>query len=328
MKDSFENIGTGIKDIGSGIKKLDPLDSVGIKLVMGILEGAVNPRSQENIDTLTERLTKVITTYLNKRLETINTAVLSKNLIDGAVNRLGAKTTSDTLGMLIDSLGMDLNKNVNLLIRNAISEIQSEDTKRVLGSIVANILNDDNRKLLDGILASMVKNAQGGLDSLNFKNIGINFRAEVLNDSTRMSVNNVISPIKGVTEDLLKVVKNIEEQNKVWWKEHFWKLIASIAGLLLLCGWLWRRNIKKSKEGKLEILAKEAQIKNLYESKHINDIIISVIDEYNKDGKLNELTRRIQQRTIDGGLQEVLASRISQLRLDKDNHWKSSQPSY
>ena len=225
IKGITDQIGGVNKNIGDFKDELFPINELSRDLVIGLLDGATVPQSKENIDTLTDVLTRGITKYLNARIQTIKLDSLGIGFVNGAFASLDDEKNKAILQDVIDGLGADLNKNLKPILNHAIADLlESKEAKRALAGLMNQIINE---KVL-------TEKLNGILDGLEFENVGNQLRNEVLDKRTALAFRQMIQPVDSVVAKLQATSLSIGDQNNYWWKHHFWKIIVSVVSVILL----------------------------------------------------------------------------------------------
>ncbi len=157
------------KDVNSVEDELVPVDSLLMNATSGILTELASADSQEKLDSISARINRILTLYLNKTFQNLDAGPVGRKFTHGVLDPLLAAETKEQMKQLIDALAAQITLDLN----GVITELTSPANKAKLNSLLTSLLSDANSKAV----SSFVNRSLRGIE---FDSLGIRIANEVV----------------------------------------------------------------------------------------------------------------------------------------------------
>lgn len=270
FKDLEKNV---TEDIHSLVEEVKPIEDFTKRAVIGIFDGAADPKAQADLDTLTRRMNDLIKNYLNKTLDSLNTAQLGGKFVQGAKDSLLNDDTEKKLKNLISAAADRAGFKLDSLIRATFSNLSSPKNQAALNKAIDGILSDTNASKLSVFISK-------GLKGIDFKPVGDSILTGIFSEQFSARLDSLTASAVRSAEDATAPVQSWIKRQITW----LIILIVLAAFIIILLRYIYKR-------------------KNL---KNINSAMMAEIQAIGDDGLYQELTARIKQRAISMNVESDL----------------------
>jgi|GEM_PF-5803336 len=222
VEKDFSKITGNINDISSSIV---PIDSLVKDAVNGALDGVTSDKSKAKLDTLAATLSWNIVQYINKALDSLDTAAPAANLVTGLKDSLFAQSTTDEMTKLVTAVFDKSGKELNTIIQDLIANLSSNKTKKRLQGI--------GNAVVSGITDSLSIKLNQAISQVNFSILGDSI-ASVLSTKLESRVVEIASNAVGEASN-----KATEKVNPIikFAKDNIIKILGTIG--LIAAGLIW-----------------------------------------------------------------------------------------
>lgn len=315
-----KNIGYRSADrVGNSVDKfhqeLFPADSLSKRLMLGFIEGATNEQSVQRLEYFSQRIVDTLMNKLEVHLKGLNLKPVGTSVITGLREELG----SDSMKLDLKKFRMNLENEIQLLIRGVLAELTSQNTNAELKNLISNLLSDANKKQIESFLSGIVSGIE--LDSL-----GDELRSGILNENTKDAFSKTImAPILETLERMEKIVDKVNDQTQDWWDKYFWQLIAGVIILVGILSWFYIQR-KKVRHNQLALEEENRSLRARFQfNDQLNNIILSELDQLKQQTTPEELKLRIKQKAIEHGIEADVHQKLSQLRMLQSMNWAEAK---
>lgn len=277
FKDLDDNISRdlnrAVNDMDSLVAEVRPIEEFTKRAVMGVFDGAADPATQDDLDTLTRRMTEVITNYLNKSFDSLNVRVLGENFMAGVKDSLLNDNTKARLKDLINSASDRVAFKLDSTLRATIRSLNSPENQASIRKMLDSLLSDSNSIKLSNFL-------QKSIDSLNLKPLGDKIVTQLFSKQFQTRVDSLTASAIRAAEDAAAPTKSWIQRQLTW----LIILIVLAAFIIILLRYIYKR-------------------KNLG---NISNVMMAEIQAMESKEEFDKITSRIKQRAISMNVEEDL----------------------
>ena len=181
-------------DISIITAEITPADTLMMHIVAGILTELASEKSEDNLDSLTARINRMLTKYLNETFKNLDPGPVGKKFTQGALDPLLAAETEARMKEMISAISSQLSRDIT----NLISEATSPENKAKLNSLLTSLLSEDNSAAISAFV-------NRSLRDIRFDTIGMSIANELI-------ANNLIPAVDSLTRTAVRGI--FDEINK------------------------------------------------------------------------------------------------------------------
>src|SRR5258706_8161683 len=108
----FKDVDSVTKDVNDVKRAVLPVDTLLMDAASGILTELSSADAQEKLDSITARINRILTLYLNKTFQNLDAGLVGKKFTQGALDPLLAAETEERMKKLISALSNQLSHDI------------------------------------------------------------------------------------------------------------------------------------------------------------------------------------------------------------------------
>ena len=262
------------EDLQTLVDEVHPIEDFTKRAVIGAFEGTADPRTLDNLDTLSAKLSSLVEEYLNEALANLNTATPAENLVQGVKDNLFNDDTKAKLNDLIKSVLASASGEVQTAVNDIFTTLDSPRNKEILSGLFESLLSENNSKKLNrDFLNSAITN-------LDFKTLEQKLINELLTDDLSARIDSITaSAVRAASSEAQEPLSWIQK----WVKGLIGLVVAAAAGIIWLVYHFRRKNLR-----------------------NISNILMAEIQDMGDEGSYRDLTQKIKQVAIANNLEPEL----------------------
>ncbi|MBK8954094.1 MAG: hypothetical protein IPM34_00870 [Saprospiraceae bacterium] len=301
------------KSVDQIANELFPLDSAGRNLILGLISGATEETSVQNMEKLSSRLIDTLFASLAHGLVKLNLDSFVKQAIRGASEELA----SDSVQWALNELRSGLEHELDTLIKGLFKSFSSSESRKNIENAVSTILSEHNKELVGSFVSGVV-------EKIEFDSLGIKLRSSLLNEDTKNAItNSITAPLDATLAKMQTIIDSLNKQNEKWWEKYFWQLIAGISLLAGILSWLYIQR-RKALQNQKSLEQENINLRKQFQfNEQLNNIMMAEIDQIKQSNTLEDLTSRIKRKAIEHGIEPEVHEKLNRLRLTEPLKWNS-----
>ncbi|MDQ3015716.1 MAG: hypothetical protein M3R25_03200 [Bacteroidota bacterium] len=201
----FNDIGNVSKDakkISADFKSLKetivPIDTFTMNATAGVLTELSSAQSEEKLDSIASRLSKMISVYLNDALADINTAPVGNKLVTGAMDTLLAAKTQRRIQLLIDGVSRKAGNDISRIINGGFNDLTSSANKAKLNSLMLALFNANSADSLSYFI-------NRSLSRVDYESIGAGISNDIFASNLRPQIDSIArTAVRSIFDEIRK----------------------------------------------------------------------------------------------------------------------------
>ncbi len=274
--DDVNSVSKTAKKAGQDVSELTeailPFDSLMMVITSGLLTELSSAESEEKLDSISARINRILTKYLNETFQNLDVASVGENAVNGALKPLLAAETEARMKQLIAALSDQL----SLAVTGLISDLSSPENKAKLNSLLTSLLSEENSKAISSFINRSLRDIE--IDSL-----GNRIAAELIDQNLNPSLDSLVrTVVKGIFDE----IKNDDNAKGLFGDlKHILFLAFGILGLIIGLFFWWTRrksnNLNRVLINSIEDLDEQQgkNIKKIVEKKARNEGLLPDLDK-------------------------------------------------
>jgi hypothetical protein len=184
--------------------------------------------SQEKLDSISARINRILTKYLNETFQNLDPGPIGKKAVQGVLDTLLAKETEDRIKHLVTALSAQISQDLSSLISN----LTSPANKAKLNSMIASLLSEANSDAVSGFINRALRN-------IEFDSLGNRVANELISDNLNPAIDSLVrTAVKGIFDE----IKNDDNAKGIFGDiKHIIFLAFGLLGLIIGLFFWWGR---------------------------------------------------------------------------------------
>ncbi len=201
----FNDIGNVSKDakkISSDFKAMRgtivPIDTFTMNATAGVLTELANADSEEKLDSIAARISRIVAQYLNSAFQTLDPGPVGNKLVTGALDTLLASETQQRIKLLIEAVSRKAGQDISLLISNSFSDLSSPANKAKLNSVLLSLFDAKN----SDSLSYFINRSIGQID---FELLGASLSKDIFQSNLRPEIDSIArTAVRAIFDEIRK----------------------------------------------------------------------------------------------------------------------------
>ncbi|MEP6647271.1 MAG: hypothetical protein ABJC12_09275 [Saprospiraceae bacterium] len=153
----FHTISKNIDDVSANIK---PVDTLMMDATSGLLTELANTDSQTKLDTISARINRILTQYLNESFQKLDPGPMASKFSQAALDPLLAEETEARMKQLIHNLSAQMSHDIAITI----ADLTSPRNRDKLNGLLMSFFSEANSKMVSTFINRSLKDIE--FDSL------------------------------------------------------------------------------------------------------------------------------------------------------------------
>ena len=175
-----------------------PIDTFTMNATAGVLTELSSAESEDKLDSIAARLSRMVAFYLNDALADINTAPVGNKLVTGAMDTLLAAETQRRIQLLIDGVSRKAGNDIARLINGGFNDLTSPSNKAKLSSLFLSLFNTRNADSLSYFINQSIA-------EVDYKTIGEGISNDIFASNLRPQIDSIArTAVRAIFDEIRK----------------------------------------------------------------------------------------------------------------------------
>ena len=196
------NVSRDAKKISTDFKAMRevivPIDTFTMNATSGVLTELSSASSEEKLDSIAARISRIVAQYLNDALATVDPSPVGNKLVTGALDTLLARETQHRLQLMIEGVSRKAGKDISYLIKQSFLDLSSPANKARLNSILLSMFDVRSSDSLGMFLNRSIQ-------SVDFERLGATISEDIFRSGLRAEIDSIArTAVRSIFDEIRK----------------------------------------------------------------------------------------------------------------------------